>query len=343
MAKKHKNLFDKIACFDSLLSAFYQVRKGKRKSKAVLLFELNLEDNLFDLVTELQSRRYRLNEYCQFKVYEPKERLIRTLPIRDRVVQRAIHDVLYPIYNKMFIDDSYACRKYKGTHAGADRVTMYIRQLEKTGKIVYCLKCDIHKYFYSIDREVLKGIIKRKIGCEGTLWLLSLILDSSPEEIGIPLGNLTSQLFANIYLNELDQHVKHCLKKRFYIRYMDDFLILSNNKAELAETKLQIEIFLQERLGLLLNHKTQIFPVGPRAVDFLGYRIYSQYRLLRNDSKKRFKKKVKLFQTLYRQGDMDWSAIRSSIHSWIGHCSHANTYSLRRHALKDIYFSRHKS
>lgn len=342
MAKRYKNLFDKIACFNSLLAAFYEVRKGKQRTKAVLLFEASLEDNLFDLVSDLRAQTYRLGKYYQFKVYEPKERLISTLPIRDRVVQRAIHDVLYPIYNKMFIDDSFACRNNKGTHAGADRVTQYIRRLEKAGERVYCLKCDIHKYFYCIDREILKGIIKRKIGCNWTLWLLDLVLDSSPDKIGIPLGNLTSQLFANIYLNELDQYVKHSLKKRFYIRYMDDFLIISNDKSELTETKMQIEAYLQERLRLLLNHKTQIFPVGSRPVDFLGYRIYSTHRLLRNDSKIRFKRKLKKFQRLYGQGRIDWETIMASVNSWIGHCGHANTYSLRKHVFSDITFRKHR-
>lgn len=237
--------------------------------------------------------------------------------------------------DKRFIFDSYACRKGKGAHAGADRVQRFMRIVKRNRGPVYCLKADISKYFASIRHAELKDILARHINCQDTLDLLGLIIDSSPGApgVGIPLGNLTSQLFANMYLNELDRFVKHELRERYYCRYMDDFVVVSHDKAHLADIRKRIEQFLWARLGLQTNSKTQVFPVGKhggRALDFLGYRIYPTHRLLRKCSIQRIKYKLRRMREGLANGTITLMQCRPTIQSWIAHASHANTYRLRK-------------
>lgn len=336
-------MFNEIVSFSNLYYAAHRARKGKRERESCLLFFSRLEENIIQIQNELIYQEYVFGVYINFYVYEPKQRLISAPCFRDRVMQQAVYGVLEPEIDKRFIYDSYACRKGKGTHAGADRAQRFIRIVKRNHGEVFALKADISKYFHSIDHIVLKSILAAHIDCQKTLKLLYDVIDCSPSfspGVGIPLGNLLSQLFANMYLNELDQFVKHQLRCKHYVRYMDDFVILHHDKAHLQHLRKMIEKWLWVRLRLTTNHKTQIFPIdidNGRALDFLGYRIYATHKLLRKCSVKRIKHKVKKCHRLYSAGVIGMKDIRPSIVSWIGHASHANTYNLVNSVLKEPF------
>lgn len=344
MPKSYANLYPQIYDFENLYRAYLKARCGKRYRPEVLAFTARLEENLLQLQNELIWKTYRTGRYREFYVYEPKPRLIMALPFRDRVVHHALCNVIEPIFERRFIYDSYACRPGKGTHAGANRVTQFLRTLSRKYERVYCLKGDISKYFPSVDHEILRGLIRRQIACPDTLWLIDEVIASAadpedPQPKGMPIGNLTSQLFANIYLDPLDRFVKHTLRAKYYVRYMDDFILLSPDKAELWTFKREIAGFLESRLLLTLNGKTSVFPVS-QGIDFLGYRIWPTHRLLRKSSVKRMKRKLKAFQKKYAQGRVTLDEINASIQSWLGHAKHANTYNLRRKLFEKFVLKR---
>ncbi len=330
------DLFSQIVDFENLYKAAYRARKGKRNRHEVAEFFFNLDENLIQLQNELLWGSYQTGVYHNFYVYEPKKRLVAALPFRDRVVQHSIVAAIEPIFEKRFIYDSYACRVGKGTHAGADRAQRFLRDVQRRCGKIYALKADISKYFASIDRETLKKLISQKISCKKTLSLISAIIDSSPGENGIPIGNLTSQLCANIYLHELDWYAKHTLSIKRYIRYMDDFVVVHHDKRQLHQWRADIERFLLNYLRLKTNHKTQVFPVAVkngRALDFLGYRIYPTHRLLRKCSIKRIKTKIKKYKRQIKTGELSITDAGRKLQSWIGHASHCNSYGLRKALL----------
>ena len=331
MAKTYKNLYSHIADFENLHAAYLKARRNKRFKPDVLRFSANLEANLVALREELLDKTYCTGEYYVFEVYEPKKRIVAALPFRDRVVHHAICNVIEPIWEARFIHDSYACRVGKGTHAGADRVTEFLRRAKREWEEVYVLKLDIKGYFPSVDHGVLLGLLERRIACKDTRRLIRGIVESWPVdggEKGIPIGNLTSQLFANVYLHEMDKFVKHELRARFWVRYMDDAVIIHGDKAWLTETKLQLAGFLAKCLALTLNSKTNIFPLA-QGINFLGYRIWPTHRLLRKSSAKRMRRRLKRFKRGYSKGNIGLDHINASIQSWLGHCRHADTYKLR--------------
>lgn len=328
-------MYQQIADFDNLISSARQCLNGKRASPPALRYFRDLEVNLHRTFRQLISGEYEPGHYEEFYVTEPKRRLISAPSFADRVVHRAIINAIEPEIDKRFIFDSYACRKGKGAHAGTDRVQKWMRIIKRNHGQVFCLKADISKYFASINHAKLKRILRTHISCQQTLSLLDRVIDSSPGSpgVGIPLGNLTSQLFANLYLNELDRYAKHVIGIRYYARYMDDFVALSHNKAQLAEWRKRIEAFLSENLHLTTNSKTQIFPISKsngRALDFLGYRIYPTHRLLRKNSIKRMRHKLKKMRQRIALGLADPSAYWPVIQSWDAHASHANTWRLRQ-------------
>lgn len=333
MPKTYRLLYHKVYAFDNLHAAYRRARRGKRYRTEVLSFSAHLEENLLKLQLELANGSYRTGDYRCFEVREPKRRLVAALPFRDRVVQHALCNIIGPIFDVRFISDSYACRVGKGTHAGADRVTAFLRRAQKANDETWILKGDVAQYFPSIDHEVLIGIIGRTIRCEATMRLVREIVSSwhtpGQEGKGIAIGNLTSQLFANIYLNDLDQFVKHRLRQRYYVRYMDDFVVVGSGKTPLHSVRQNISEFLTEQLDLGLNTKTQVFPMA-QGVDFLGYRIWPTHRLLRKDSVKRMRRKLRRFSEGYASGDVDLEQINMSVQSWLGHSRHANTHNLRR-------------
>lgn len=317
-----------------------EAKRNKALKLPIMRYFANLEENLINIHNHLVWGSYQPKPHRKFFVYEPKKRLISAPPFDDRVVHHAIHRVIEPMIDKRFIFDSYACRKAKGTHAGADRAQKFIRIVKRNHGRVYALKADISKYFDSIDHSVLKSIISNHLSCSKTKQLLSLIIDSAEtlhKGRGVPIGNLTSQLFANMYLNELDKFVKHELRERFYIRYMDDFVIIHHDKQHLQKLRAIIEDWLWDVLKLRTNHKTQVFPVSSssgRALDFLGYRIYATHRLLRKCTAKKFKHKVKQLRKLYEKGKVSPEKIKSVLASYSGCINHASADSLLKATLK---------
>lgn len=329
-------LFLKLSQFDSLLTAAYQCRKGKANKRSTLIFFDNLEENIIGLLNDLVHQTYQTSPYHHFFVFEPKRRLVSAPNFRDRVLHRAIYNLIEPLYDRVFEHDSYACRTSKGAHAGADRAQAFIRQVERQHGKAYAFKADISRYFSSINHAKLKQLLSGRISCQGMLSMLYYIIDSSPANelgTGIPLGNLTSQIFANVYLHELDRYAKHTLRAKRYIRYMDDFVIIHHDKQQLQAWRKDIEAFLESELRLYTNRKTQVFPIGVkkgRSLDFLGYRIYSTHRLLRKSSVKRIKSKLKKYRRKYAAGELELNDINPKVQSWLGHASHANTYNLRK-------------
>lgn len=327
MSKTYKNLYPRIYDFENIYQAYIKARKGKRYQSDVLKFSANLEENLITIQNELIWHQYQCGEYHHFKVFEPKQRDVAALPFRDRVVHHAIINIIEPIFEQRFIYDSYACRVGKGTHAGADRAQKFMRIVKRNHGRVYALKADVSKYFASIDHEVLTKLLNKRIACAETMSLIKVILGST-QNPGIPIGNLTSQLFANIYLHELDEYCKYTLRERFYVRYMDDFVILHHDKQHLHKIREQIEWFLATELKLKTNHKTQVFPIAGargRSLDFLGYKIWPTHRKLRKDSIKRFKKRLKKMQRQYADGTKTLPEIRQRIMTFIAHAGHANS------------------
>ena len=311
--KTHNNIYNKIYEFDNLHKAYLKARKCKRYRQEVMDFTNNLEENLIQLHNELIYKMYEPSPYRSFIVKEPKERLILCLPFRDRVIQHAICNIIEPIFENIFIKDSYACRKNKGVIAGVERVEKFVSEVSKTGDI-FCLKMDVKKYFYSINHDVLKRIIRKKIRCKDTLKLLDNIINSV-DNPGLPIGSLTSQLFANVYLNQIDHFIKEELRIKQYIRYMDDMVILSNSKSLLKQQLDEIAGYIENVLMLKLNNKTQIFPIE-RGLDFLGYRQFKHYRILR---KRVLKTNYKKFKKLTR---IDEKKLKLHLQSFLNICSY---------------------
>ena len=351
------NVYDDICQFEELYQSHLEARKGKRYRNDVMLFSDDLESNLIQVQNELIWQTYKIGKYRPFYVREPKLRLVMALQYRDRVVQWDIYKHLYPFYDKMFIEDSYACRRGKGTHKAADKLQYWLRQIDRKPGKWYYLKLDISKYFYRVDHVVLMDILKRRIKDEKLLWLLDTIINSedtrfglpagmNPDEctedmwlydVGMPIGNLTSQLFANIYLNELDQLCKHDLHIHYYIRYMDDVIILSESKEELGHIKAVIEDFLHDVLHLDLNNKTAIRPVCT-GIDFVGYRMWATHRKLKKQTARRMIRSVKSICESLSEGKITKDQFDRRVASFKGLLNHCNSYGLRS-KLNSIYYS----
>lgn len=293
--KTYKNLHPQIADFYNLYQAFHTARRGKRHKEAVADFELDLELNLWQLQEELKDQTYQPGAYHHFYIYDPKRRLISAAPFRDRVVHHALCRVIEPIFDRAFIHDSYACRIGKGNHRALDRCSQFARTYR------YVLKGDMVKYFPSIDHAILRQQLTHKIRDAQTLWLIDQIINSGAGVLryeyemqwfpgddltaawrprGLPIGNLTSQQWANVYLNPLDQFVKRELKCAAYLRYCDDFLLFHNEKAQLHQWRQEIIHFLQTLRLTLHEGKSAVFPVH-LGVDFVGFRVFPTHRRLR--------------------------------------------------------------
>lgn len=326
-------LVEAMADYANVQKAYNKARKCKRYRKDVLLFTKDKEDNLETVRNDILGLSYEPSEYRYFKVYEPKERQIMALPFYDRVVQHAINNVLEPIFNQRFIFHSYACRKTKGMHAASDTLKEWLYEWQKfhPDQPLYAIKADIHHYFQSINHDVLKAEIRKVIKDAGALVLIDRIIDHNgqmPDGVGIPVGNLTSQLFANIYLNKLDQYIKHTLGAKYYMRYMDDFILLSPDKEQLRRWLEDIERFLRDELKLELNPKTTIL-AAKNGIDFVGYKHRATHRKVRPDSVKRIKKTIKK----YESGKITKEQLQKSIASWTGHAGHADSYNLQKKVI----------
>ncbi len=301
--------------------------RGKRKRKDVAEFSLHFMDNIIALQKELLNKTYKHGEYQAFKINDPKPRDIHKASVRDRLVHHAIYRILYPYFDQKFVSDSFSCRKCKGTHKAINRFREFSYKVGKNNtKTCRILKCDIKKFFANIDHEILKNILAKHISDKSALWLLAQIIDSfnTKEKIGIglPLGNLTSQLFVNIYMNEFDQFVKHKLKAKYYIRYCDDFVILSENYDLLENMIKEIKKFLKEKLKLELHPEKISIKTIASGVDFLGYVLFPYHRVLRTKTKRRILKKTRTDpQNL------------QSINSYLGVLKHCRGWKIRKTML----------
>lgn len=334
--------FEKIHSFESLYNAYRKARQGKRWKGAAAKFEVNLLEALNLLSAQIRTKRYTMSPYNTFEVYEPKCRVVMSNSYKDKVVQHSLCDnVLEPILTRSFIRDNYASQVGKGTHYGLDRLQEFMRRFyRKNGIDGWILKGDISKYFYSIRHDVLKTLIREKITDPDVLWLIDLIIDSTEGNVGIPIGNQTSQLFALLYLDGLDHFVKEKLGIKYYGRYMDDFFLIHHDKAYLQECRKQIEAFVQAR-GLSLNAKTNIFPLK-HGVDFLGFHTYltesgAVIRKVRRRSKNNMKRKLKKLAALHEAGRIDAKTVEQSYQSWRGHAEKGNSYHLIRRT--DHYYN----
>lgn len=308
--------YSKLISIDNIFQAWNEFRKGKRQKHDVQVFERYLEDNLFDLHRKLKSKTYRHSTYSEFYVSDPKRRHIHKAQIEDRIVHHLLYKYLYEIFDKTFIFDSYSCRLNKGTHKAVKRLEKFSRIVSKNyTQSCWALKLDIKKFFESVDHEILKILISEEIQDKDVLWLIDQVIDSFSR--GIPLGNLTSQIFANIYLNELDQFIKHRIKTRYYLRYADDFLILDSNKAYLYQFINTLKQFLIEKLKLELHPNKIILRKLSLGIDFCGYVVLPHYILPRTKTKRRIFKKV-LKSTISNQ----------ALQSYLGYFKHANSYNL---------------
>ncbi|WP_018749870.1 RNA-directed DNA polymerase [Paenibacillus sanguinis] len=354
--KTYTDLFKEIVSFENLEAAYRSAAKLKRYRTDVLKFTRNLEENLINIQNELIHKTYEVGRYREFYVYEPKKRLIMALPFKDRVVQWAIYRVIEPLLDRQFIFDSYACRQGKGVQKAADRMQYWIRHLWRQHGNAYYLKLDISKYFYRVDHDVLLSILGRKLPDPDLMWLLEKIVRSEHtdfgiplgdhgfdhgriEGIGMPIGNLSSQLFANLYLNELDQFAKHQLRLKCYIRYMDDIVALHPSKKVLHQARHEIERFLEDKLRLTLNNKTAIRPVHT-GVEFCGFRIWGTHRKIRKGTVRKIKGGLRFLQRAYARGDKSLDEVNSAIQSYIGYLKHADTFNLRKRIFQRAVFTK---
>lgn len=341
MGSKNKRLIEKIIDWDNLIEAHRLARRGKRGRQEVMLFESSLWEELGALQMEMLWGTYRPGRYRAFLVYEPKRREILAAPYRDRVVQHAICNVCGPIWHRSLIDDTFACRPGKGTHAGAARIEAWLRGMTATGP-VWVVKMDVSKYFASIRHDLAKQVVRDKISCPATLLLLDAIIDSTadpadPDPVGIPVGNLTSQWIANLVGNRIDQWAKRELGLRRYARYMDDMVALVRTKREALAIRDAFEDKLAA-MGMRFS-KASVLPAS-RGVNFLGYRIWAHKRLLRKDSVRRMKRHLRQMEWEYARGLIDLPHIRQRVSSWLAHADHANADNLKRSVIGRAKFKR---
>lgn len=329
MAKWIRNQYDKALTYEKLMNSHKRSKSGKGLRREVILFSLKEEEYIEYLYEKLKTGTYIHGKYSAFKVYEPKERIIEKAPYIDRIVHRWVVDnFLIPYYVPSFINTTYACIKGKRNASSYFRFTKSNAKKKNIQRILY-FKKDVRKFFNSIDKKILYKILKKRIKDEKLLWLIRQILSAQERQKGIEIGNYTSQTFANIYLNELDQYATRKLKIKNYYRYMDDIVILARNKNEAKEYLNEIKEFLQKKLELELNDKTNIFK-AKQGVNFCGYKI-NEYRLkVRNKGKNKFKKKVKNLLKEIKEGNISSKDARQYLTGHLGYFEIANTYNLKQ-------------
>lgn len=318
--------YDSIISLENLLEAWSEFLNGKRGRKDVQEFEVDLMSNIISLHNDLVAKTYRHAPYVPFTISDPKPRNIHKATVRDRLLHHAICRKLYPFFDRTFISDSYSCRVNKGTYRAMNRFRSFaFRVSQNHTRTAWVLKCDIRKFFASINHQALLNILYAYIPNKDTRWLLNQVIcsfSSGMPGVGLPLGNLTSQLLVNVYMNELDQFIKHRLKARCYIRYADDFVILHHDKSWLEELLPRIVDFLMERLELSLHPKKVSICTIVSGVDFLGWTHFPDCRVLRSVSKQR------MLRALKGKGVND-----STIQSYRGLMRHGNT-----RTLEMVYF-----
>ena len=342
MPKVSKNLYSKICSFNNLIISWINSKKGKTKRRYIKRFKKHLKENLTKLQRELLNQTYKPHELKKFILRDPKTRKISKSAYRDRIVHHAVCNFIVPDFDKDFIYDCHANRIGKGTLKAIERFDKFKRKVSKNNtRECYVLKADIKHYFEEIDHKILVDMIKRKIKDKKVIWLIERILAVNHKTKGMPLGNLTSQFFANVYLNELDYFVKHNLKAKFYIRYVDDFVILHESQETLKQWKREINSFLKEKLKLELHPSKSNVLALSKGINFLGFRIFYHYKLIRKSNLKNFERKFNKLKILFDEGIIGREEALRSIEGWLAYCSHANTHKYRKHLIKEFnkYFS----
>jgi RNA-directed DNA polymerase len=343
-------LYAQVYDWDNLLLAYRKASKGKRGKAPAARFEYHLEDNLITLQEELRDKTYRPGTYHSFYIHEPKRRLISAAPFRDRVVHHALCNVIEPIFERSFIHDSYANRVGKGNHRALDRAQFYARRHR------YVLPCDVRQFFPSIDHAVLRGILARKLGDPDVLWLVDRILASGvgvlSEEYqmvyfpgddlfaanrprGLPIGNLTSQFWANVYLNPFDHFVKRELRCPAYVRYVDDVLLFGDDKRQLWAWK---QAIVERLAGLRLTiheERAQVRPVT-EGFPFLGFVVYPHKRRLKRRKGIAYVRRVRSLVRDYAAGRLPLDRVTASAQGWVNHARYGDTLGLRRAVLESI-------
>ncbi len=354
MSKTYKHLYPQICEFENLYRAHRKARKGKRQRAEVAEFEVNLGERLLQLQADLNDQTYRPGGYRHFIVIERKVRKISAAPYRDRVVHHALMNVAQPIFEARFDFDSYACRVGKGTHAALDRAQAYARRYP------YVLTCDIAQFFPSIDHAILRERLARHIACAPTLNLIDHILDSGAGVLadqytpvyfpgddlfavhrprGLPIGNLTSQHWANVYLDPLDHFVKQTLHCAGYARYSDDFVLFAPDKLTLHHWRAKLIDFLQSLRLILHPNTAQVLPVTD-GFNFLGWRVFPHYRWLRRENVRHVLRRLKQQQAAYARGELSPEKLTQAVQAWLAHAAHGQTYHLRRRVLGQFAFKR---
>ena len=340
--KLPKHLWNEITSYDNLhKAARATLANGRRFQGDGAQFQFQLEKHLHQLQHDLRARTYRHGNYRGFTVYEPKKRLILAAPIRDRVVHHALHDVIAPLMDRGFIFDSYACRPGKGTHRAVQRAYSFLQANE------YFLHLDVRKFFPSLPHANLKDVVRRSVHEEPVLWLFNLIIDSSlppesrqkkyPHQLsffedrelirGLPIGNLTSQFLANLYLNELDQYVKHTLSCRHYLRYMDDFVLFGNDRAVLEEQQSRVEQYCSQKLALTLHEKGGV-KTHSEGLGFLGFRIFRTHKRIKGPALTRFIRKARHRWREVGCGHRMAASFEAGRRSWLNHAAQGDTHGL---------------
>lgn len=356
---KIKNVFDTIFSMENLYGALEDASRGRRFKKDVLSFNANAWECLNYIRAKVYNGTYSIEHYYIFYVYEPKKRMIMSIRFQHRVVQWAIYRVINPILTKGYIEDSYGCIECRGSLKAMKRLKYWLKYVDRKEGNWYYLKLDISKYFYRISHRVLKKILTKKIKDKRLLNLLYKIIDCdhtpfglpkgySPGQVpleerlfdvGIPIGNLLSQLFANLYLDALDQYCKRVLRIRYYIRYMDDVIILSNSKKQLHIWKNQIEKFLNDRLELQLNKKTCIRPIN-QGIEFVGYRLWSNKVTLRKKTTLHMKRVLKVKKEAYERGEIDLIEVSKTLITYIGVMRHCDCDNLKKKMINNFVLKR---
>ena len=343
--RRHKHLFEQVASLTNLLGAAKEALRGKRFRPPGAAFFLELEKELVRLHEELQGGSYLPGDYHYFTIREPKERLVAAAPFRDRVVHHAIVRVIQPLFERRFIEDSFASRPGKGTHAAMRSAAQFAKQYR------YALKCDVRKYFPSIDHEVLLELVARVIGDSRLFQLMATVIDSHHDSVdqywptggdlldvrlqkrGLPIGNLTSQFFANVYLNPLDHFVKHELRVRGYVRYLDDFLLYSDDRRQLKRHGSLVQANLAELRLTMHPDKYRLLPTR-LGVDFAGYVVFADGRIrVRSKSVRRFAGSYRRMLWELRHRCRPAAEVTQSVKAWVAHASHAQSVGLRRVVL----------
>ncbi|MCX6719401.1 MAG: reverse transcriptase/maturase family protein [Candidatus Taylorbacteria bacterium] len=314
--------YDNIISLENIHQAWREFVNGKKNRNDVADFMLRFSNNTYNLQDDLKNKTYIHGPYEAFSVNDPKPRSIHKASVRDRLVHHAIYRILYPYFDQKFIYDSYSCRDFKGTHRALDRFRRFIWEVSRNdAKTCWVLKCDIKKFFASIDHAILIEIIKRHIADSDIVWLIQKVVESfqstGPGK-GLPLGNLTSQLLVNVYMNEFDQFVKYGLKQRYYIRYADDFVIMDRDRGVLMEVLAKVHEFLEENLKLKLHPDKTFFQTASSGIDFLGWVHFPDHRVLRTTTKKRMFRRL-----IASDGKME------TVQSYLGMISHGNSKKLK--------------